>query len=87
MVTIKLGSRGADVVTLQKKLNLTPDGNFGPLTDKAVREFQKKNGLTADGIVGPKTWEALGVIDSKCIDPSVIYKPLPVHVTKSSRTP
>ena len=87
MVTIKLGSRGADVVTLQKKLNLIPDGNFGPLTDKAVKEFQKKNGLTADGIVGPKTWEVLGVTDSKCIDPSVIYKPLPVHVTKATRTP
>lgn len=86
MATIKLGSRGADVVTLQKRLNLTPDGIFGPLVDKAVREFQKKNGLTVDGIVGQKTWEALG-LNSKCIDPSVIYKPLPVHVTKATRTP
>lgn len=59
MATIKLGSRGADVVTLQKRLNLQPDGIFGPLTEEAVKEFQASNGLTADGIVGNKTWEKL----------------------------
>ena len=61
MTTIKKGSRGADVKTLQQKLNLMVDGIFGPLTDEAVREFQKNNLLTVDGIVGPMTWAALGV--------------------------
>lgn len=65
MATIKLGSRGTDVVTLQKKLNLQPDGIFGPLTDEAVREFQKANGLTVDGIVGAKTWAKLGAVINK----------------------
>lgn len=65
MATIKLGSRGTDVVTLQKRLNLHPDGIFGPLTDEAVREFQKANGLTVDGIVGAKTWAKLGTSPSK----------------------
>lgn len=65
METLRLKSRGADVVTLQKKLNLQADGIFGPLTDEAVREFQKNNGLTVDGIVGPKTWEKLGVSTNK----------------------
>lgn len=60
MTTIKLGSRGADVVTLQKKLNLQEGGIFGPLTQEAVKEFQKANGLTPDGIVGTKTWDKLG---------------------------
>lgn len=61
MTTIKKGSKGEDVKTLQKKLNLIADGIFGPLTEEAVKEFQKKNNLTADGIVGPKTWAALGI--------------------------
>lgn len=65
MNTIKLGSRGNDVITLQKKLNLQPDGIFGPLTDEAVREFQKANGLVVDGIVGDKTWAKLGTSTNK----------------------
>ena len=61
METIRKGSRGEAVKTLQKKLNLLADGIFGPLTEEAVKEFQKANGLTVDGIVGNKTWEKLGV--------------------------
>lgn len=89
MNTIKKGSKGEDVKVLQTKLGLTVDGTFGPLTEEAVKNFQKKSGLTVDGIVGPKTWAALGITDtnSKCIDPSVIYKPLSVHVTKGRQTP
>ena len=39
---------------------LAKDGQFGPLTQAAVKDFQKKKGLTVDGIVGPHTWHALG---------------------------
>lgn len=98
METIKNGSRGEDVKKLQELLSgygLVVDGIFGEKTENAVKDFQQKNGLVVDGIVGPKTWEKLGVkstttttTNSKCIDPSVIYKPLSVHITKcSTRTP
>jgi hypothetical protein len=55
ILNLKLGSKGEAVKQLQTKLGLTPDGNFGPGTEKAVKEFQTKNGLTPDGIVGPNT--------------------------------
>lgn len=56
------GSRGASVKELQKLLGFkisAIDGDFGAITDAAVRAFQSANGLTADGHVGPKTWAAL----------------------------
>lgn len=61
---LRQGTRGEDVKWLQNALNragadLTVDGVFGPLTDKAVRAYQKAKGLTVDGIVGPKTRAAL----------------------------
>ena len=64
---LKKGSRGDEVVTLQKKLKQwgyydgAVDGVFGLATQKAVQFFQRKNGLTADGVVGTKTAAALGM--------------------------
>ena len=64
---LKKGSKGDEVVTLQKKLkqwgyyNGAVDGIFGAVTEKAVQYFQRKNGLTADGVVGTKTAAALGM--------------------------
>ena len=56
--TLRVGSSGEDVKTLQTKLKRwgyytgSIDGVFGAGTKKAVIAFQKKNGLTPDGIVG-----------------------------------
>ena len=49
---LKKGSKGIEVKSLQKLLNLYEDGIFGALTEEAVKEFQKANGLITDGIVG-----------------------------------
>lgn len=92
MVTIKLNSRGDEVKLLQTKLGITADGIFGKNTEAAVKKFQEKNNLTPDGIVGPATWSKLGVgtttaSNSKVVDPSVVYMPLSVHVTKSANRP
>ncbi|MGN0819261.1 MAG: spore cortex-lytic enzyme [Christensenellaceae bacterium] len=66
-LTLKQGSRGQDVRTLQQKLKNwgyytgAVDGIYGAKTKSAVIYFQKKNGLVADGIVGTKTLQALGM--------------------------
>jgi murein DD-endopeptidase MepM/ murein hydrolase activator NlpD len=53
---LKLGSKGSNVVYLQKSLGINPDGDFGPNTKAAVMKFQSAHDLVSDGIVGPKTW-------------------------------
>ena len=57
--TLKVGSKGATVKVLQKKLGVTVDGSFGPKTKASVVSFQKKHGLTPDGVVGANTWAKL----------------------------
>lgn len=80
MKTIKIGSKGEDVQVLQKKLNVTVDGDFGPKTEAAVKEFQKSHDLSPDGIVGPKTWAALGITDEKPSQSPVAVKTGSIHI-------
>jgi len=62
------GQHSGCVTELQSLLNhhgaeLAVDGDFGPLTEAAVRDFQVEKGLSVDGIVGPQTKGALyGVV-------------------------
>ena len=62
MANLKKGTKGKSVKDLQIKLNkagakppLKDDGEFGPITEKAVKAFQKKFGLKTDGKVGDYT--------------------------------
>jgi len=56
---------GDDVVTLQQRLIELGfdvgrvDGVYGPMVERAVREFQRAVGLPADGSCGPATFKAL----------------------------
>ncbi|WP_407690652.1 peptidoglycan DD-metalloendopeptidase family protein [Salinibacillus xinjiangensis] len=53
---IQVGSEGKDVQRIQRAVSVTPDGIFGPVTEKAVKKYQRRHGLKVDGLVGPKTW-------------------------------
>lgn len=63
--TIRNGSQGQDVKTMQKMLNsvmnagLDVDGKCGPKSVTAIKNFQKEYNLEADGVCGPKTWAKL----------------------------
>lgn len=68
--TLRTGSSGPDVITLQYLLDLiseyypeipapVQDGIFGSKTRQSVIAFQKAMQLDADGIVGSRTWRAL----------------------------
>ena len=36
--------------------SISVDGDFGPITTKAVKRFQEKNSLTIDGMIGEQSW-------------------------------
>ena len=66
---VRRGDHDHPVRTLQHLLNAGPaslvvDGDFGPKTETAVREFQTAihadvPSMAIDGIAGPMTWQAL----------------------------
>lgn len=67
MATMRIGSKGKDVVGLQEALararikpRVAADGIYGRDTAEAVRAFQKKAGLKADGVAGSDTLQCLG---------------------------
>ena len=92
-ITLTNGSHGELVETLQRTLNarvkpavnLSIDGDFGPITQKAVIAFQRQHNLKANGIVDAETWRALSplitsgppVADPESINNAVIEKQSP----------
>jgi peptidoglycan hydrolase-like protein with peptidoglycan-binding domain len=67
---LRSGATGPQVTRLQVALNeqvqpspkLDVDGDFGPLTEEAVKRFQQQRGLAADGVARVETLAALGLI-------------------------
>ena len=70
---VAMGASGVLVEDLQRTLNarlspspeLSVDGDFGPVTEEAVRRFQQERGLEVSGKVGDETWKALGPLLTK----------------------
>lgn len=63
-VLLGRGSRGDAVKAAQARLNkaghrVAVDGDFGRLTERAVRAFQASRRLGVDGVIGPGTGRAL----------------------------
>lgn len=56
---LRVGSRGAAVVALQKGLRITADGAFGPKTQAAVKALQGRARIARTGTVASVTWKAL----------------------------
>ena len=60
----RVGDQGSDVAEIQGRLanlgyDVSADGEFGPATAEAVKEFQTSHGMSADGLVGAATYSAL----------------------------
>lgn len=61
---LRMGARGAKVRELQTLLvragyPVTVDGDFGPATRDAVKDFQKAQRIARDGVAGPETFRRL----------------------------
>lgn len=67
---LQVGSTGRHVEVIQRFLGITVDGEFGPATQAAVRNYQRARGLTVDGVVGPATWAATQLYPPAGVVPS-----------------
>ena len=58
---LSAGDKGDVVAVLQRAIGIPADGDFGSITEQAVRDFQREHGLTVDGKVGRQTGRMLGL--------------------------
>ena len=67
--TLRKGDEGQEVARLQLAIgSINVDGEFGPKTDRAVKDYQTKNNLLVDGIAGNQTMGDLGIRVFPAID-------------------
>ena len=83
--SLQRGFTGSEAVrAVQKRLKELgyykglADGDFGPATETAVKEFQRANGLSADGKVGEKTLQKMNAKNA------ISYKE--AHATATPKT-
>jgi D-alanyl-D-alanine carboxypeptidase (penicillin-binding protein 5/6) len=80
---MEMGASGDLVTALQRTLNarikpspsIGTDGDFGPETEGAVKQFQTQARLEPTGVVEEKTWKALGPLipeEEPVEDPAVV---------------
>jgi GH25 family lysozyme M1 (1,4-beta-N-acetylmuramidase) len=57
LATLRRGDTGTQVKALQRLLRIVAvDGEFGEITELAVKSLQRSHNIDDDGVVGPKTW-------------------------------
>jgi peptidoglycan hydrolase-like protein with peptidoglycan-binding domain len=56
---LSVGSAGPAVATIQSLVKATADGDFGPLTQAAVRKWQKRHKVAVTGAIDAPTWAAM----------------------------
>jgi peptidoglycan hydrolase-like protein with peptidoglycan-binding domain len=89
MSILRRGASGSEVRELQTLLNqrvnpsprLVVDGQFGAITERAVRRFQTEQWLVSDAVVGPCTWAALRETEAYTILRRVNLVPQPTETT------
>jgi peptidoglycan hydrolase-like protein with peptidoglycan-binding domain len=57
--TVGPGAVGPAVVTIQRTVHTKADGEYGAMTQAAVRGWQRSHGVPATGLVDASTWAAL----------------------------
>lgn len=81
---LKNGSKGEAVKQLQSFLNwyyafnLVVDGEFGDMTEEAVRRFQTTEGITSDGEFGSQSYAKASLycyVNTVTINPPTVTKP------------
>jgi D-alanyl-D-alanine carboxypeptidase (penicillin-binding protein 5/6) len=88
---LHVGSSGKLVEGLQRTLNarlkpspdLGVDGDFGAMTEAAVKAFQRSSRLPETGVVDGATWKALGTIVAE----DVVSEPEVINGIKNNRQP
>lgn len=66
---MKFGDSGEQITSLQKALTkvgypVVIDGQFGAVTEKAVKDLQTANSIVVDGIVGPTTLQKIDALEA-----------------------
>jgi putative chitinase len=56
---LRRGSKGPEVTRLQTALGIRTDGDFGPATENALRQWQRGAGLNANGVADSQTLRKL----------------------------
>src|SRR4051794_3859015 len=56
---LRFGDVGPAVAAIQRQLEVTADGIFGPITRGAVERFQRVHALAVTGVVDARTWASL----------------------------
>ena len=84
---VKKAAKRGGVRALQAKLGLSPDGDFGPSTEKALRRWQKAHGLPVDGKAGPQTLAAMNIRSGKVLKRRPADQEAPARLARASRRP